>query len=76
MKTEINELNLLKIGFKKNYKDDEQGFYSLHLNEVFMLTISFKTMNISLSKKNLGHIIEFKNINTIKDIEKLIHIIK
>lgn len=73
---EINNDNLLNIGFKKNFSENEKGFYSLDINNEFKLTISFKTMTVSLHKKNIGHIIEFKKINTILDIENLIEIIE
>ena len=73
---EINNDNLLNIGFKKNFLENENGFYSLDINNEFKLTISFKKMTVSLNKKNIGHIIEFKKINTILDIENLIEIIE
>ncbi len=73
---DINNENLLQLGFVKNYEFKADGFYSLHINDFYFLTIGYEKMTISLHKKYIGHLIEFKNINTIKDIENLIKIIE
>jgi hypothetical protein len=67
----INENNLLEIGFKKQYAHREDGFYTLDVNNKFYFTVDFKTMSLSIQLKGYGHIQKLKHIKTIEQITDL-----
>jgi len=67
----INENNLLEIGFKKQYAHREDGFYTLDVNDKFYFTVDFKTMSLSIQLKGYGHIQKLKHIKTINQVTDL-----
>ena len=67
----INESNLLEIGFEKQYAHREDGFYRLDVNDKFYFTVDFKTMTLSIQLKGYGHIQKLQHIKTIEQITDL-----
>lgn len=67
----INENNLLKIGFKKQYAHRKDGFYILNVNNKFYFTVDLKTMTLSIQLKDYGHIQKLEHIKTIEQINGL-----
>ncbi len=64
----INENNILKIGFEKQYSHHEDGFYTLDVDDKFYFTVDFKTMTLSIQLKCYGHIQRLEHIKTIEEI--------
>jgi len=67
----INESNLLEIGFEKQYAHRQDGFYTLDVNDKFYFTVDFKTMTLSIQLKGYGHIQKLEHIKTIEQIVDL-----
>ena len=67
----INENNILNIGFEKQYSHREDGFYTLDGNDKFYFTIDFKTMTLSIALKEYGHIQRLEHVQTIEQISNL-----
>jgi hypothetical protein len=67
----INENNLLEIGFEKQYAHRKDGFYKLDVNDKFYFTVDFKTMTLSIHLKGYGHIQKFEHIKNIGQITDL-----
>lgn len=67
----INEYNLLKLGFEKQFAHLRNGFYRLDVNDKFYFTVDFKTMTLSIQLKGYGHIQKLEHIKTIKQITDL-----
>jgi|AntDeeMinimDraft_6_1070357.scaffolds.fasta_scaffold08341_2 hypothetical protein len=67
----INEINLLKIGFEKQYANRKEGFYTLDVNDKFYFTVDFKTMTLSIQLKGYGHVQKLEHIKTIEQITNL-----
>lgn len=69
---EINENNLLKIGFIKEYSNHKEGFYLLRTKGKFNFSVAFSSMKLSIQVKGIGHIQELDNVKTIEDISQII----
>lgn len=67
----FDETSLLEIGFKKQYADRKDGFYTLIVNDKFYLTVDFKTITLSIHLQNYGHIQKLEHIKTIEQITNL-----
>lgn len=67
----INENNLLEVGFEKQYAQRKDGFYTLDVNDKFYFTVDFKTMTLSIHLKGYGHIQKLEHIKTIEQITDL-----
>ena len=67
----INENNILEIGFEKQYVHRKDGFYTLDVNDKIYFTIDFKTMTLSIQLKGYGHIQRLEHIKTIEHIDDL-----
>lgn len=67
----INENNLLEVGFEKQYVHRKDGFYTRDVNDKFYFTVDFKTMTLSIQLKGYGHIQKLKHIKTIEQIADL-----
>lgn len=71
----INEKSLLKIGFKKQYANREDGFYTLDVNDKFYFTVDFKTMNLAIQLKGYGHIQKLEHIKNMEQITDLFFVL-
>ncbi len=67
----INDNNLIDIGFEKQYTHRKDSFYTLDVNDKFYFTVDFKTMTLSIQLKGYGHIQKLEHIKTIEQITDL-----
>jgi len=67
----INENDLLEIGFEKKYGHRKDGFYTLGVNDKFYFTFDFKTITLSIQLKGYGYIQKLEHIKTIEQITDL-----
>ncbi len=67
----IDEVNLLRIGFTKQFSGFTHCFYSLDVGISFLFTVDSKTMTLSIQLRGYGHIRKLPHIKTIEQIAGL-----
>lgn len=72
MKFDITHDRLIELGFKLNYPESSQSFYSVKIDSSTQLYYSKNT--ISLFKKGTGNIHQFHNITSLSDIVTILEL--
>lgn len=72
MNHKITHDELTNLGFHLNFPTNPQSFYSLEIDDETKLY--FKNNKVSLFKRLVGNVHQFKNIQTLSELKNIIKI--
>lgn len=72
--TEINHNTLLGFGFKVNFENRPQVFYSIVLDDFTQIYYTPSKEQISIYKRYVGNVHQFKNVISMEDISDILKI--